>query len=89
MIARKKYHPTPAHPDWQRLTEVAAPGGRYLRPGVEFRIRGERGRFRFLRYVVTPTTSWIDCVGPNGQYRAFRLDRVRTVHVARRMRPAA
>ncbi len=88
MIARKKYKPKPGNPDWQTLTEVAAPGGRYLRPGVEFRIRGERGRFRFLSYTVTPTAAWIDCVGPNRQYRAFRLDRVRTVHVTRRMRAA-
>lgn len=88
MIARKRSKPKPTNPDWQRLTEIAAAGGRYLRPGVEFRVSGERGRFRFMSYTVTPTAAWIDSVGPNKQYRAFRLDRVRTVHVHRRMRAA-
>lgn len=74
----------PAHPpDWEVSTDFVV-NGRHLTPGTEASIRGERGRFRFLRAVRTGAgAEWLDFVGgPTGhaQWRSFRPDRVRTVH---------
>lgn len=58
--------------------------GRILEKGTEFSVKGERGRFRFIAYVVTDKTEWIDCVGGQKGYemlRAFDPSRVRRVHV--------
>lgn len=58
--------------------------GRHLSPGVEFSVRGERGRFRFQEHVLTPDgREWIHAIGgATGvvMFRAFRPDRVRRVH---------
>jgi hypothetical protein len=71
-------------PDWEQH-ETATVNGRQLVPGTEVSIRGERGRFRFLKRVVRPERGieWLDFWGgPKGaaQWRSFRPDRVRTVH---------
>lgn len=57
--------------------------GRNVSPGTELKITGERGRFRFIKHVETPTTAWIDVFGgPKGAecLRSFHLDKVKTVH---------
>ena len=57
--------------------------GRYVAPGTELSISGERGRYRFVKLVTTATTEWIDVWGgPKGreQMRSFRPDRIKTVH---------
>lgn len=57
--------------------------GRNVAPGTELSIKGERGRFRFVKHVTTATTEWIDVWGgPKGreQMRSFRPEQVKTVH---------
>lgn len=88
-MAKKK--PTlPAIPKpndgWIIRTEIQI-NGRNVTPGTELKITGERGRFRFIKYVQTDTSEWIDVVGgPKGvdQLRSFYPDRVKTVHVKNR-----
>lgn len=67
---------------WTVVEEITV-NGRTVSPGVELAIRGERGRFRFVRRVTTPAASWVDVIGgPSGheQWRSFREARIRTVH---------
>lgn len=70
------------------LYRVKSPTGRYLDAGTEFSISGLRGRFRFIRYVEKNGAAWIDAYDKDKKYRAFRLDRIRTVYVRTRMRAA-
>ena len=63
--------------------------GRWLTPGTEFKVAGERGRFRFTRIVETDSSTWIDARDKDGRFRSFRTDRVRTVHIKKQMRGAA
>ena len=69
--------------EWERSTEFKAQTGRILSPGVEFSVRGERGRFRFVEYVDNGYASWISAVGGTkgvAMMRAFAPDRVKRVH---------
>lgn len=59
--------------------------GRHVIKGTELSIKGEGGRFRFIKYVYNTAVDceWIDVVGGRkgvSQFRAFRPDRVKTVH---------
>jgi hypothetical protein len=70
--------------DWEVSTEVTI-NGRQVSPGTELQVSGERGRFRFIRQVTRPERgiTWLDVWGgPKGSenLRAFRPERVRTVH---------
>lgn len=65
--------------------------GRHLVKGTEVSIKGERGRFRFIKHVYNPKTDteWIDVVGGIAGHesgRSFRPERVRTVHVKKKIR---
>lgn len=74
--------------DWIRAEEFKTSSGRWLRPGVEFAVRGERGRFRFLRYVRNGDTEWISAIGGTKgvrMFRAFRPDAVKKVFVGRQI----
>jgi len=58
--------------------------GRNVVSGTELRIKGARGRYRFIKYVKTEATEWIDVWGgPKGSenWRSFTIDRIKTVHV--------
>jgi hypothetical protein len=44
----KKFNPLPVH--WVVADSVKV-NGRFITPGTELRIAGERGRFKFERYV--------------------------------------
>lgn len=70
-------------PDWSEF-DYATVNGRRLAPGTEVSVRGERGRFRFLKRVVRDDgREWLDFWGgPKGapQWRSFPADRVRRVH---------
>lgn len=81
-MSRRRYVP-PVTPDWE-ISEAATVNGRHLRPGTEVSIRGERGRFRFIRRVVNSDgVEWLDFWGgPKGaeQWRSFYPARVRRVH---------
>lgn len=70
---------------WVRTEEYKV-NGRWLKPGVEFSIKGSRGRFRFLEHVDTGKVEWIWAVGGTKyvrMYRAFRPNQVRTVYAKR------
>jgi hypothetical protein len=59
--------------------------GRKLVKGTEISIKGERGRFNFVRHVYNPKidSEWLDVVGGPVGYktmRSFSLDKVRRVH---------
>jgi hypothetical protein len=64
--------------------------GRKLVKGTEVKIAGERGRFRFVEAVQTPTGKlWLDFIGgPSGaeKWRSFDPSRVKTVHRVNRTR---
>ena len=83
MITRYQRKP-PSPPDWIE-TSTATVHGRTLDPGTEVSIKGERGRFRFMRRIERPERGlvWLDFWGgPKGceQWRSFAPERVRTVH---------
>lgn len=81
-MAKRKARPLPN--DWEER-ETAVVNGRTLTRGTEVTIRGERGRFRFLKAVERPERglAWLDFWGgPKGSehWRSFRADRVKRVH---------
>jgi hypothetical protein len=77
----KKVTPNP-NPSWVETYEIQI-NGRNITAGTEVSIRGERGRFRFIKHVKTDKAEWVDVVGgPKGirMWRSFRIDSVKTVH---------
>jgi hypothetical protein len=59
--------------------------GRHVVSGSELSIKGERGRFNFIRHVINPKTGseWVDVVGGPSGYktlRSFHVDKIRRVH---------
>lgn len=59
--------------------------GRHVVRGSELSIKGERGRFNFIKHVLNPKTGseWVDVVGGAVGYRtmrSFSIDRIRRVH---------
>jgi hypothetical protein len=68
--------------DWEVSYEMQI-NGRYVEPGTELKITGVRGRFRFIKHVLTATSEWIDVWGGTKhaeQWRSFRTDQVKRVH---------
>jgi hypothetical protein len=69
--------------EWKIATEMQI-NGRNVVPGTELKIEGARGRFRFVKHVVSGTgCEWIDVWGgPKGMpsFRSFGLERVKRVH---------
>lgn len=80
-MARKLKKNLPA--DWHEHDHAEA-NGRRITPGTEVSIRGERGRFRFLKRVTRDSgAEWLDFWGgPKGceAWRSFSADQVRRVH---------
>ncbi len=57
--------------------------GRNVVKGTELKIKGARGRYRFIKHVKTETAEWIDVWGgPKGaeNWRSYPLEAVKTVH---------
>jgi hypothetical protein len=82
-MPKRRKLPTPP-PDWIEHLEATV-NGRVLTPGTEVSIRGERGRFRFIKRIERPGQGleWLDFWGgPKGaeQWRSFYPERVKTVH---------
>lgn len=76
------------HPDWVISDEIQI-NGRNVVAGTELSITSERGRFKFVKHVQTPTAEWIDVIGGPERYkifRSFRPDRVKRVHWKNKMR---
>lgn len=79
------------NPNWT-VTAHARVNGRVLVPGRELTIRGERGRFRFVKHVRNDATGreWIDVYGGvkgHETLRSFRPERIRAVANRATMRP--
>jgi hypothetical protein len=68
---------------WDIQTEIQI-NGRNVVKGTELKIAGQRGRFRFIKKVITEKNIiWIDVYGgPKGLecIRSFRPEQVKTVH---------
>lgn len=68
---------------WEIITEMQI-HGRNVVKGTELKIEGQRGRFRFVKYVKTEKGfEWIDVYGgPKGAecMRSFTLAQVKRVH---------
>lgn len=93
MGRRKKTKKTVAdiHPDWV-ISEEMQINGRNVVVGTELSILNERGRFKFLKHVKTPTAEWIDVIGGPDKYRmcrSFRPERVKRVHWKNKMRASS
>jgi hypothetical protein len=71
-------------PEDRTVAEFYQHGRTRIEAGRELSITGERGRFRFRAHVVTGDgREWLDVIGgPEGSpaFRAFRPDRIKTVH---------
>lgn len=66
--------------DWTVVTETVL-NGRTVTAGTELSLHEVRGRVTFAQRVTTDSgADWIDVRDPSGQLRAFRADRVKTVH---------
>jgi hypothetical protein len=86
-MAKRKKETVPEAPKpcdaWEIVTEMQI-NGRNVVKGTELKIRNERGRFRFIKYVKTEKgVEWVDVYGgPKGAecIRSFRLDKIKTVH---------
>ena len=66
--------------------------GRNLVKGTELSIRGERGRFQFIRHVYNARldVEWVDVIGGSRgarQFRSFAPVRIKTVHWKNKIRP--
>ena len=84
MGRRRSQEPSGPRPNdaWVCETEIQI-NGRNVTMGTELKIRGVRGRFRFVKKVTTPTAEWIDVWGgPKGaeSMRSFRVGKIKTVH---------
>lgn len=66
-------------PDGWTIYDSAKVNGRILTKGTEVSIRGERGRFRFQRRVVTEQAEWLDFIG-GARFRSFYPEKVKRVH---------
>lgn len=76
------------HPDWVISEEIQI-NGRNVVAGTELSVTSERGRFKFIKHVQTPTAEWIDVVGGSSghkSFRSFRPERVKRVHWKNKMR---
>jgi hypothetical protein len=71
------------------VSEECRINNKLVTSGTELSIRGERGRFKFLKYVINSEHEWIDVLGPTDQFRSFRIDQVKTVHRINRRRDNA
>jgi hypothetical protein len=75
---------------WE-VAYAAKINGRHVAPGTQLRIRGERGRWTFVRHVThrTREVEWVDVRDASGALRSFYVARVARVHVRSTARPAA
>jgi hypothetical protein len=76
-------------PDHWIVTEDYIANGRHLVPGTEIKIRTEPGRFKFTRHVRNGDIEWIDVRDKDGRFRSFRINRIKTVHIKKKLRDAA
>ena len=85
-MARRKQKERTNPPGWTITTTYQSPTGRWMSPGMEAHISGERGRFKFVEHVQTPTAEWVWFRDKDKKMRAFKPSRIGKVHVKARMR---
>lgn len=85
-MSRRKKRERNIPPGWTVANRYQSQTGRWLDPGTELHIKNERGRFKFVEYVASPTAEWVWVRDKDSKYRAFSPDRVSRVHVTGRMR---
>lgn len=82
-MGRRRKNTTPrANAHWVITEELVINSRRVVR-GTELKIRGERGRFRFLKHVSAGDKEWIDVYGGlkgHEMLRSFPQERVVRVH---------
>lgn len=82
MGRRRQRHSTPYGdpPEGTEWLFEATLNNRKVTTGTRLKFRGERGEFRFIKYVKREQSpDWIDVFDKNGQFRAFYVDRLKTV----------
>jgi hypothetical protein len=89
-LQREEYLDPSSH--WV-ISEEWTTHGRNLVKGTELSIRGQRGRFHFIRHVYNPKidVEWVDVIGGSKgekQYRSFNPASIKTVHWKNKIRPA-
>lgn len=64
------------------VTDEFQHNGRWMRPGTEITVEGVKGRCRFVRHVrnLNSDSEWIECFSMDKHFRAFRPERIKTVH---------
>ena len=84
----KKINLQPLPADWVISEEIQI-HGRNVSKGTELSIKGESGRFRFIKHVKTENKEWVDVIGGKRGYQSFRsfdISRVKTVHYKNKTR---
>lgn len=79
MAKKKKERVTPEH---LTISAEYQHNGRWLRPGTEITVHGIKGRCRFIQHVANSNTEteWVECYSKENHFRAFYLDRIKTIH---------
>jgi hypothetical protein len=85
---KKNVVETPAANAHWVVSEEMVINNRRVSRGTELSIRGERGRFKFFKYVVNGDKEWIDVIDKFKAVRSFRVDDVKRVHYKNKMRVA-
>lgn len=59
-----------------------------IKPGNPVRIKFQRGVFNFrcLAHNIKLDSTWIDCIGPDGQWHSFRVDQLKGLVKPKRSR---
>lgn len=84
----KKINLQPLPADWVISEEIQI-HGRNVSKGTELSIKGESGRFRFIKHIKTESKEWVDVIGGKRGYQSFRsfdISRVKTVHYKNKTR---
>ena len=88
MRRRKSRVETPnASAHWVISEEISI-HGRNVSRGTELSIKGQRGRFKFIKHVVNGDIEWIDVIDKFRAFRSFRTEEVKRVHYKNKIRPA-
>jgi hypothetical protein len=68
---------------WRYADNYTPPGRLPLGVGRRFRVRGERGWFRFRGHTTNPAgDQWVEAYGPHGEFRSVRPERITRVERA-------
>jgi hypothetical protein len=59
-----------------------------IKPGDKIRIKNDRVTytFRCMAHNISLDTTWIDCIGPDGDWRSFRVSKLKSLVKPKRSR---